>query len=81
MTGLDVFIVSFCVAFIVASDRFKASVSGLGRLIRSERRRIPGSTIPPRRRMALIDPRGAADILRSHSAEYNCGNQRFAEVS
>jgi hypothetical protein len=34
MTGLDAFIVSFCVAFIVASDRFKALVSGLGRLIR-----------------------------------------------
>jgi hypothetical protein len=34
MTGLDVFIVSFCVAFIVASDRFKSLLAGLGRLIR-----------------------------------------------
>jgi hypothetical protein len=33
MTGLDAFMVSFCVAFIVASDRFKALVAGLGRLI------------------------------------------------
>ena len=29
MTELDAFIVSFCVAFIVASDRFKALVAGL----------------------------------------------------
>jgi hypothetical protein len=34
MTGLDAFIVSFCVAFIVASNRFKELLSGLGRLIR-----------------------------------------------
>jgi len=31
MTGLDIFLVSFCVAFIVASDRFKAILAGLGR--------------------------------------------------
>jgi hypothetical protein len=34
VTGLDVFIVSFCVAFIAASDRFKALLAGLVRLIR-----------------------------------------------
>ena len=28
VTGLDVFIVSFCVAFIVASDRLKALLAG-----------------------------------------------------
>jgi hypothetical protein len=37
MIELDAFFVSFCVAFIVASDRFKALVAGLGRLIRSGR--------------------------------------------
>ena len=34
VTGLEVFIVSFCVAFIVASDRFKSLLSGLVRFIR-----------------------------------------------
>ena len=34
MAGLDVFIVSFCVAFIAASDRFRALLAGLIRLIR-----------------------------------------------
>jgi hypothetical protein len=34
MTEFDVFIVSFCVAFVVASNRFKALVAALGRLVR-----------------------------------------------
>ncbi len=34
MTGLDVFVISFCVAFIVASDRVKSLLAGLGRLVR-----------------------------------------------
>jgi hypothetical protein len=34
VTGLEIFIVSFCVAFIAASDRFKALLAGLARLIR-----------------------------------------------
>jgi hypothetical protein len=34
MTGLDVFLVSFCVAFIVVSDRFKGLLAGLARLVR-----------------------------------------------
>lgn len=33
MTGLDVFVVSFCVAFIVASDRFKSLLAGLRRRV------------------------------------------------
>lgn len=34
MTGLDIFVVSFGVAFIVVSDRFKVLLAALGRLIR-----------------------------------------------
>jgi len=34
VTGFEVFIVSFCVAFIAASDRFKVLLAGLVRLIR-----------------------------------------------
>lgn len=35
MTEWDVFLVSFCVAFLAASDRFKSLLASLGRLIRS----------------------------------------------
>ena len=31
MNGLDVFFLSFCVAFIVTSDRFKMLIAGLVR--------------------------------------------------
>jgi len=31
MNGLDVFVLSFCAAFIVTSDRFKMLVAGLVR--------------------------------------------------
>ncbi len=34
MTGLDVFVLSFGIAFIVASDRFKSLMAELVRLIR-----------------------------------------------
>lgn len=34
MTGLDVFVLSFGIAFIVASDRFKSLITHLGRLVR-----------------------------------------------
>ena len=34
MSGWTIFAVSFCVAFIVASDRFKALVAGLIKLVR-----------------------------------------------
>jgi hypothetical protein len=34
MTGFDAFLVSFCVAFIVASDRFKALLAALARRVR-----------------------------------------------
>ncbi len=33
MTGLDVFVLSFGIAFILASDRFKSLMAGLLRLI------------------------------------------------
>jgi hypothetical protein len=39
MTGLDAFIVSFCVAFVVASARFKAWAAGVGRMITVKARR------------------------------------------
>jgi hypothetical protein len=39
MTGLDAFIVSFCVAFVVASARFKALAAGFGRIIAVKARR------------------------------------------
>lgn len=34
MTGFEIFGVSFCVAFLAASDRFKALLGGLTRLLR-----------------------------------------------
>ena len=34
MNGLDVFFLSFCVAFIVTSDRFKMLITGLIRRLR-----------------------------------------------
>jgi hypothetical protein len=34
MSGLEIFVLSFCVAFIVASDRFKALVASVRRLVR-----------------------------------------------
>jgi hypothetical protein len=39
MTGLDVFIVSFCVAFVVASARFKSWTAGVSRMIAVKARR------------------------------------------
>jgi hypothetical protein len=39
MTGLDAFIVSFCVAFVVASARFKAWAAGVSRMIAIKVRR------------------------------------------
>jgi hypothetical protein len=39
MTGLDAFIVSFCVAFVVASARFKAWAAGVSRMIAVKARR------------------------------------------
>ena len=34
MTGLEIFVVSFCVAFLAASDRFKSLLAGMVRLLR-----------------------------------------------
>lgn len=34
VNGLDVFFLSFCVAFIVTNARFKMLIAGLARLIR-----------------------------------------------
>jgi hypothetical protein len=35
MNGFDAFIVSFCVAYIVKSDRFKALMSQLAQFVRA----------------------------------------------
>ena len=39
MTGLDIFVISFGVAFIVASDRFKRGIDVLARSVLPARRR------------------------------------------
>jgi hypothetical protein len=39
MTGLDAFVVSFCVAFIVASHRFKMLMAGVSRIVSAKPRR------------------------------------------
>ncbi len=37
MTGFDAFVVSFCVAYIVKSDRFKVLLSQLIRIVRTDK--------------------------------------------